>query len=203
MQTFIVHKDKKILRVYETSQGLEGVELSIQNEGITGTIVEVPNLFKGFPNQDIREFTLDWDLKSLKDRVQYRTIPDDEIYDEVEDKIRKKTLKEKVDSGLETLDPDMKLNEDGTEKIRKSWTELIAEKLKTYDEWISQIVRPYRNILLAETDTIYCNPERWWGYSDEQKTAWSHYKQQLRDFTQQELEVVNGVEVLPWPRRPA
>jgi hypothetical protein len=202
MKTFMVYKDYKILRVYETTQDIEGIELSMQNENLIGTIIEVPNLFEGIMGQDIREFTKDWKFKPLKDRVQYMTIPEDEIYDQISDVIRKKILKERIESGLEVLNPEMKLNTEGTMQIPKTWAEMISDKTKTYENWLTQVVRPYRDYLLSQIDIIHCNPERWWAYTEEQKNAWSIHKQALRDFPVQELEVTNDVELLSWPRRP-
>ena len=78
---------------------------------------------------------------------------------------------------------------------------MIDSGVKTIEDYLD-IVRNYRNQLLNECDLIYCNPERWYNYSDSLKQLWSNYKQQLRDFTDKKLEIVDDISKLNWPVKP-
>jgi len=49
------------------------------------------------------------------------------------------------------------------------------------NRWLNSEIRPRRNQLLNEVDTIYCNADRWESMTMEQKQAWREYKQALRD----------------------
>lgn len=47
-------------------------------------------------------------------------------------------------------------------------------------------VRAYRNQLLNDCDTVYCNAANWALMDDTKRMAWQEYKQKLRDVTEQE-----------------
>jgi hypothetical protein len=65
------------------------------------------------------------------------------------------------------------------------------------EEYINQLARRKRNNLLKQTvDRI--NPLRWESYSQEQKDAWTEYRQALLDVPQQEGFPLN----ITWPVKP-
>ena len=203
VEAYIVLAEDTIQQVYETGDEIQGAEASMGNEGLVGALIKVPFPFEGLCGQKKAEFNPNWKLRPLKDRVAEGlvTIPPAETVDEETGVLRRKTLKELIDTGVRVLESYEKYVDN--EVVIKSWEERIAEKIASYEEWLSQVVRPHRNYLLTETDSVYCNPERWWGYSDEQKADWSAYKQALRDFPSESLNVVDYPTQLPWPRRPA
>lgn len=204
VETYIVRANGKILQVYETQDGLPGVEKSMKAEGLIGEIVLVPTPFDGHREQDEREFDADWKLRPIRDRVGdgLVTLPKTHTVDEETGEVRKKTLKESIDDGTTKLQPSQKYDPDKDTIIPKPWPERIADGPETYEDWLDAVVRPHRDGLLVEADTVYCNPERWWGYSDDQKTAWSAYKQALRDFPATKLQVVDDPALLAWPYKP-
>lgn len=62
--------------------------------------------------------------------------------------------------------------------------------------WAS--LREERNRLLAESDN-YVQPDRWDGYTADQKTSWSSYRQALRDLPENTTDTFHPV----WPVKPA
>lgn len=204
VETYIVRARGKILQVYETQDGIAGVEASMRSEGIVGESVLVPTPFEGHRDQDEREFDADWKLRPIKDRVAdgLVVLPPDQTVDEETGEVRPKTLKESIDDGTIELQSSQKYDPETESIIPKPWPERISDGPETYDDWLNAVVRPHRDALLLEADAIYCNPERWWGYSDEQKTTWSAYKQALRDFPAMKLQVIDDPGQLAWPVRP-
>lgn len=79
---------------------------------------------------------------------------------------------------------------------------MIEEGIFIYNDWLNNIVRPYRNQLLNNIDLYYCNPERWNSYSWFKKRKWKKYKQQLRDFTKLNLQITDNIQELDWPKMP-
>lgn len=64
---------------------------------------------------------------------------------------------------------------------------------------ISKIMlRNQRNKLLNEVDLVWCNAERWAGYTDVQRSEWADYKQRLREFPDTCPDLANPV----WPTPP-
>ena len=51
------------------------------------------------------------------------------------------------------------------------------------DLWLDTEIRPQRNSLLNDCDTIYCNADKWESMDTTTKQAWRDYKQELRDIT--------------------
>lgn len=204
IETYAVIKDDEIIQVYETSEGRKGAAAAMGNEGLEGDLVLVPTPFEGLRGQARAEFDNGWRLRSLKDRVAdgLVTLPSDETVDEETGERRKKTLKEKIDDGTTRLEPWQKYDAEADEIIVMPWAERIAAGTAAYEEWLDAVVRPYRNQLLYDTDVIYCNPERWWRYSDAEKAAWSSYKQALRDFPAAEVPVAEDPAALLWPEKP-
>ncbi|HOW54291.1 MAG TPA: phage tail assembly chaperone [Syntrophorhabdaceae bacterium] len=74
-----------------------------------------------------------------------------------------------------------------------SGTQFILDR----ESWLNGEIRPRRNGLLNETDTVYCNAERWESMTTEAKQIWKTYKQNLRDLPAA-IDYSNQV----WPARP-
>ena len=86
---------------------------------------------------------------------------------------------------------------------------LAAEIEADYTTWLqkakdaeaaaeAQKVRDYRDNLLDTCDTVYCNAERWAAMTDEQRQAWTAYKQALRD-----VPIQSGFPyTVNWPSMP-
>jgi hypothetical protein len=66
------------------------------------------------------------------------------------------------------------------------------------DEYLAEMARNDRDSRLRYLDTILTNPLRWAGYSDEQKTVISKYRQDLLDIPQQ----ANFPTEITWPTSP-
>jgi hypothetical protein len=61
-----------------------------------------------------------------------------------------------------------------------------VQKAKDYEaDQESAKIRAYRDKLLNDCDTVYCNAANWALKTDEEKTLWQNYKQALRDVPQQ------------------
>jgi hypothetical protein len=58
-------------------------------------------------------------------------------------------------------------------------------------------LRDRRNALLIESDA-YVLPDRWSGYTPDQQSAWTAYRQELRDLPANTNDPVNPV----WPVKP-
>jgi len=65
------------------------------------------------------------------------------------------------------------------------------------ERWLDTDIRPKRNQLLNEADTVHCNADRWEVMLAEQKSAWRTYKKALRD-----LPGVIDYENPVWPTMP-
>jgi len=204
VKNYIAIKDSKVCGLFQTAEGIEGVENSCKYLEITyDEIKEVPvdksDVVEG---RDVKEFDSNYDLKPLQERVDLGFVklkPEEKVEN---DKIVQKTLKEKIDEGIKILESNEKYDAEIDQIISKPWKERIAENTATYEDWLDEVVRPFRNQLINDCDLVYCNPERWYGYSDEQKSAWSAYKQALRDFPELDLEVVDNAEEISWPVKP-
>ena len=86
---------------------------------------------------------------------------------------------------------------------------LQAQISAYYDEWLQKAkeaeyaaeaakVRAYRDGLLTECDTFYCNAENWALMDKATRMAWQTYKQALRDVSEQESFPYS----VAWPLRP-
>lgn len=73
--------------------------------------------------------------------------------------------------------------------------EAIFWERRTPLAWAS--LRQERNRLLVDSDN-YVKSDRWELYTPEQKTAWSSYRQALRDLPQNTTDPFNPV----WPIKP-
>jgi hypothetical protein len=204
IETYAVIKNDEIIQVYETSDGAEGAVAAMENEGLEGDLVLVPTPFEGQQGQAKAGFTNDWKLRPLRDRVAdgLVTLPSDMTVDAETGEARAKTLREKIEDGTTTIEPWQRYDNEINEIVARSWPERIAAGVATYEEWLDAVARPYRNHLLFEADSIYCNPERWWSYSDPQKAAWSAYKQVLRDFPATVIPIVEDSLTIDWPSKP-
>ena len=212
IKSHIVVKDGKIILTPMTGlpkksrdeEYLAMVVASIENEHIEGydEIIEVPVEATIEKGSDVREYTKDWKRRPLKDRVAdgLVTPPEGQTVDKETDKFRPMTGKEKVAAGDVVLEPWQKIDDATEEIIQKAWSERTDSG--AYEQWLNQVVRPERNRRLTEADVVYCNPERWYSYSDAEKSAWSTYKQELRDFPAVKLTVVDDPKELPWPSLP-
>ncbi len=78
-----------------------------------------------------------------------------------------------------------------------------------YDDWLnkaknedlkleSEKIRSYRDNLLSEADTLYCNVENWELMDKDTRLAWQDYKQALRGLTQQ----AGFPYTISWPKKP-
>lgn len=75
-----------------------------------------------------------------------------------------------------------------------------VQKAKDYEaDQESAKIRAYRDKLLNDCDTVYCNAERWAVMTDEQRQAWAAYKQALRDVPTQ----AGFPYSVSWPAMPA
>lgn len=204
IETYAIIEADEIRQIYETGDGEAGARTAMENEGLSGDLVLVATPFEGFRGQDRREFTENWMLRPLADRVAegFVILPPDMTVDAETGEARKKTLREKIEDGTVKLEPWQRYDTERNEIVAMSWTERIATGVATYEEWLDAVVRPYRNHLLYEADSIYCNPERWWSYSDPQKAAWSVYKKALRDFPATVIPIVEDSLTIDWPSKP-
>lgn len=62
----------------------------------------------------------------------------------------------------------------------------------------SEKVRSFRDALLSEADTLYCNVENWDLMDAESRSAWQDYKQTLRDISKQ----TGFPFTIVWPKKP-
>ena len=65
------------------------------------------------------------------------------------------------------------------------------------EEWLSTSIRPQRDNLLNQVDIKYCNSEKWENMTQTKKTAWSAYKQLLRELPET-IDYNNPI----WPTQP-
>lgn len=80
-----------------------------------------------------------------------------------------------------------------------SWVEHVRTpaELTAFKPTAEQMVRVKRDELLADSDKMVL-PDRWESYTNGQKTAWTVYRQQLRDLPNQMGFPYN----LTWPVKP-
>jgi hypothetical protein len=203
---YIVIKDNKIIMMINTSQGMEGVLRTLEN-----TPYDDIQEFEGNPvnkgvrkNDDIRIYDKDWKKRPLADIVKEKLVevPKGKKVDKTKNEFVEMTIKEKIDSGDIVLQPYEKYDTVTKKIIPKTWKEKVDESLATYEEYLSQVIRPYRNSLLNEADLIYCNPERWYSYTEAEKQKWSKYKQELKDFTNKSIPIEDDVRKIKFPNKP-
>lgn len=86
---------------------------------------------------------------------------------------------------------------------------LSAEIEADFSEWLQKAkdnelnkdaekVRAYRDNLLDEADTKYCNSEKWAAMTEGQRAEWVAYKQKLRDVPEQD----GFPNIIDWPIMP-
>lgn len=197
IETYAVFDGDKLVQIYETADGLEGIKTSLKNEGIKGMAFLVPADFEGNIGQKKREFDAGWKLRSIKDRVKegLTTLPAGKTVDEKTGEIRDKTTKEKIDTKEIEIPRGQKYDEKTDSLVEMLWAEKVSSGQYTKEEWMNTVVKPLRNFRIDEVDRIYCNPERWSSYDDAKKLTWSKYKQLLRDFPQSLTNVVEINEI--------
>ena len=129
-EKYIITKDGIIKGIFHTSSGIKGVEDSAVYKNIDYDKIEkVPLEFEGKTRQHINEFDKNYKLKLLSVRVNagYVTIP--EGHKLKDNEIIPMTKQEKVESGLEELDPMYKVIDNDV--IPKTEEELIKDGVKT------------------------------------------------------------------------
>ena len=93
-------------------------------------------------------------------------------------------------------------NEKMMEYIRSTQPDIIRDNMEKAIEIddadeSERFAREYRNILLAESD--FCmTVDRYNKMTDEQKSAWETYRQELRDIPEQDGFPLN----IKWPKKP-
>jgi hypothetical protein len=214
VKDYVVSKDNKVIRVYETSQGEAGVIASLEHEGIDRTghdIVEIPTTHKVEVGSDLREYTKDWNKRSLKDRVEegyvkLRKAEEDSPYPEgtVLEKVSGEELTPKTDydfvkEGVRELQANEYLD-DEAEEIKTGTLQKLLEvgriNQTEYTERLSKEVRQQRDGLLAtKIDPIVTNPLRWNDLSKEEQDRIATYRQALLDVPEQK----GFPETVEWP----
>jgi hypothetical protein len=204
ISTYALIKDGEVVGKYDTTYSEEKFLQSVAEEYDTCILVSCENeihigdMIEEFEDADICKPKL-----SLYERYQKGLLrglsPDVKVQED--GTLIAKTEAELAQAGLLTLSIDQRINEDTGEIERKTWTELISDNDITYEYWLDEVVRPVRDSLLNKTDLAYCNPEKWSSYSEEEKQAWSNYKQLLRDFPETEPAVCERDEI-QWPSKP-
>ena len=104
-ETYVVIRNNTILRVYKTSQGMDGVRKSLAYEKITNysDIRKYPNYFEGRTKEDIRCYSSKGkrrDEVTLVKEGLVKLQPHQKLQD---NKIVEKSVKEKIDDGLITV----------------------------------------------------------------------------------------------------
>lgn len=95
IQTFMVLKGETILRMYKTSEGIEGVYKSLEFEKIKGDkIIQVSNEHEGKRNHSIREYDADGKKYEEEKLILDGIIPVPKDKKVVKGKILNKTKKE-------------------------------------------------------------------------------------------------------------
>lgn len=101
IETYIVTKNDIILRVYHTTQGLEGIKKSLKFENVNDydEIKKVTNEFEGYTGLNINEINENGKLKPLEQRIIEGYVALPKGFKIVDNKLVEKTLKEKIDDG--------------------------------------------------------------------------------------------------------
>ena len=130
VEVYTVLKDNKIIAVYHTSDGIEGIHASIHNQGLDhDNIIKVPNDFVGYKGQHIEEFDSNHRLKSLQERVTLGHVELPENHKIENDNFVPMTIEEKVKAGKMEIHNTTKAV--GNDIIQKTEEELITEGIKT------------------------------------------------------------------------
>jgi len=136
VEVYSIVKDRVIVAVVHTSNGMDGVLKSCVNQKWEYTeIVKVPVTFEGKKKMSMDEFNADFSIKLLSERVAdgYVVLPENHKLDG--EKVRPMTLKEKVAEGREEIPDTMKFAEDSEDQIiPKTEAELVADGVKTQKE---------------------------------------------------------------------
>jgi hypothetical protein len=105
MRKYIALKDDKIVKVFMTSTGYADIVKSCQYKKLDyDDIQETPVDAEVHTKMHKGEFKKGWKLKTLEERIAggYISIP--EHLKVIGDEVREKTVKEKIDAGLITLE---------------------------------------------------------------------------------------------------
>ena len=86
---------------------------------------------------------------------------------------------------------------DGSWTISWTTTDKTAEEIQQWDDGVAASNRSKRNALLTETDWTQMNDSP---LSNEDKTAWATYRQELRDLS--DLAAWPNLEDADWPTKP-
>lgn len=138
IKDYIAIKDGKVLRLFQTAQGREGVEKSIQRLGLNvDEIREVPVQSDCRSGEDLRKYDAGYKYRPLKDQFADGLIEIPDTMTIHGNKVVKKTLKELIDTGVRKLqeweyyDPETDSVEVDESKVPKppepSREELLAE----------------------------------------------------------------------------
>ncbi|HRZ27146.1 MAG TPA: hypothetical protein P5295_10090 [Spirochaetota bacterium] len=135
LQSYCVIKNNKIIRVYETTQGVDGIKASLKAESIDDfdSITEIPSDTAIQQGEDIRSYDENHQLRPLQDRI------DDEIIvvgnDEkiVDGTIVKKSIFELIRDGIEKCPAGMKIE---TIDVSDQYPDGLMLRLKTLDEQV-------------------------------------------------------------------
>jgi len=136
METYLVLKQNKILRVYKTSQGEKGIVESLKNEKIIDydEIKKIANDTEHATGSDTREYDKEGALRPFIDRAKDGLIEIRPAYKIVGNEIIEKTLKEKIMDNVIKID-DYQIYDDVKKEIRpKTQEELLASGLITQEK---------------------------------------------------------------------
>jgi hypothetical protein len=136
METYLVLKQNKILRVYKTSQGKNGVLESLKNEKIIDydEIRKIENDTEHATGADIREYDAKGFLLPLIDRAKKGLANLDKHLKIDGDKIVEKSIEEKIFDEVIKLD-DYHIYDNDKKEIRpKTQQELLSSGIITQEE---------------------------------------------------------------------
>lgn len=126
----------------------------------------VPMAFPGTVGQDIREFTTDWELRPLEERLRDALISDADRYKAVGEELVPKTLPELVRDGVELAPEGMKLDltGGGCGLVAMTPDELVAAGLMMAEEKAAQdlatCIANRRNAYREESDPLFFDYQR-------------------------------------------
>ena len=136
METYLVLKQNKILSVYKTSQGKNGVLESLKNEKIIDydEIRKIENDTEHATGADIREYDAKGFLRPLIDRAKKGLANLDKHLKIDGDKIVEKSIEEKIFDEVIKLD-DYHIYDNDKKEIRlKTQQELLSSGIITQEE---------------------------------------------------------------------
>ena len=135
IERYIVLKDSKIVRVYETSQGIDGINSSLKFEKIEDhdEVRLIPDYFRSArPGMDIREWDERLALRPLADRVSDGLVVVPENYKVEGESIVPMTVEDKVAAGTMEIPKTMKAV--GKEIVKMTDAEIVSNGIMTQKE---------------------------------------------------------------------